>query len=265
MPDTTATTCPSERSDRFTNRLRRALRKRADAPSTSPDAAPQGAADAVPELVGQGDYVVKRGDCVSSIAAVEGHLWQTIWDDAANAELKEIRKDPNVLATGDRLTIPPLKERTETGQTDMRHKFVRVGQPTIFRLRLAQNGKPIANRPYTIQFECGHKVSSATNDEGRLQCPMPSTARRAKLCVQEKDETLEYDLKFGHLEPVEHLTGVQQRLRHFGYYSGPTNGTQNKQTTAALKSFQQPKARELETTGDPDDPTRARLRDEHGA
>lgn len=263
MPEPT-TTCPAERSDPFASRLRRAMRKSADAATTSPDAAPEGAVDGMPEPVGQGDYVVKRCDCVSSIAADKGHLWQTIWDDAANAELKEIRKDPNVLAAGDRLTIPPLKPKTESGQTDMRHKFVRIGQPTIFRLRLAKNGKPIANRPYTIQFECGPKICSATNDQGRLQCPMPSTARRGKLWVQEKDETVEYELKLGHLEPIELAQGVQQRLRNLGFYEGADSGVFDEETRAAIEHYQH-RRKGLKPSGKPDEATLDRLRKEHGS
>lgn len=48
--------------------------------------------------VGTGSYVVKEDDSHASfIAEATGHFWQTIWDYSANATLKEIRKDLNVL------------------------------------------------------------------------------------------------------------------------------------------------------------------------
>ncbi len=261
---TNAQLSPSERSDDFTNRLRQAMRRHAiDTAAPTPEAEPTAEPVAVPAPAGQGDLVVLEGDCMSSIAAQTGHLWQTIWDEPANAELKDIRKDPNVLAIGDRMTIPPLRPKSEPGETDRRHKFVRIGQPTIFRLRLAENGNPLANQEYTLRFEDGTELCSATNDRGQLECPMPSTARRAKLTLRSKEESRDFALHFGNLEPTELLRGVQQRLRHLGFYSGPIDGAYTKQVTAAIKSYQI--SRGLEPTATADAETCDRLREEHGA
>lgn len=267
MPET-VTQPPAAES--FADRLRNALqRHRPQEPETAThgaDSRPQCQEDEslTCDPVGAGEYEVKSGECLSSIAKKTGRLWQTIWEDEANTELRETRKDPNVLATGDRLSIPPLRQRSEPGETDKRHRFVRIGQPTIFQLRLAHNGKPLANRTFTIKYDddC-EPFASATNNEGFLSCPMPSDAMHATLRVDTGENSREYKLNFGQLEPVEHLKGVQQRLRNLGFYDGPDKSELDAKLRTAIEHFQ--KHDGVTVTGRPDKTTRTRLRERHGS
>lgn len=276
MPDTLT---PSSGVDPFAQRLQEALRGArqnglaAEKPRTRPLPSAQNYGgqcrdDVSCTPVGVGDFVVGESDCLSSIARQTGRLWQTIWNDPANAELREARKDPNVLLAGDRLTIPALRQRSEPGQTEMRHRFVRIGQPTVFQLRLAHNGQPLANRTYTIRFDKGEEFAGTTNSDGFMRCPMPSDAVHGHLSV-EPDAAApdaarrEYKLYFGKLEPIDSLIGVQQRLRNLGFYDGANTDHVDERTRSAIRKYQH--VRKLAATGAPDADTRKRLQHEHGS
>jgi N-acetylmuramoyl-L-alanine amidase len=259
--------------DEFTRRLQHALRGRRDGlprdanPTAPVRGEPIGGDPATWGPIGQGESVVQGNDCMSSLAARTGHIWQTIWDEPANTELRSVRVDPNVLAVGDRVTIPPLRPKAEPGQTEMRHRFVRLGQPTVFQLRLADRDRPLAHRQYTIQFDNGDEATGATSSEGFLRCRMPSEAKHAKLTLaageSEQQPEREYELNFGTLEPVAHLRGVQQRLRNLGFFHGPPDGTTDPRTRKAIEAYQ--KSRGLPRTGEPDEATQRKLQQEHGS
>ena len=82
------------------------------------------------------DYVIRQGDCISSIAFRNGFDWITLWNEPANAELKERRKDPNLLFPGDVVHIPDLRLKEVDRPTDQCHSFKVKNVPAKLRLRL---------------------------------------------------------------------------------------------------------------------------------
>ena len=58
-------------------------------------------------------YTVVQGDYVSRIAAQQGFAgYSKIWNHPNNAELKNLRQNPEVLYPGDVLFIPDREDRS---------------------------------------------------------------------------------------------------------------------------------------------------------
>jgi hypothetical protein len=240
--------------------------------------------------VGQGAYVVKPGDCISSIAKDSGHFWETIWNDSGNSELKETRKDPNVLLPGDRVAIPALEDKSEDCATEQRHRFRRKGEPAQLRMRLMKEPEPQAGErtddedegasvgaeelgrmedeprasvPYTLEVD-GETFSDQTDDQGYLMQPIPGNAKRGKLTIEPgtPNETV-IPLQLGHLDPITEIPGVKQRLHNLGFDCGDQAAGSTPQYEAALRAFQEKLG--LEPTGQADQATRDRLQEVHGS
>src|SRR4051812_3439024 len=84
-----------------------------------------------------------------SIAEHYGFLWETIWNHGDNADLKALRKDPNVLFPGDIVVIPEKTPRIETKPVDALAKFVKKIVMAQVKLRLLDlKRQPRANLDY---------------------------------------------------------------------------------------------------------------------
>jgi hypothetical protein len=229
------------------------------AATDSPGSAPDKPTDGGP--VGTGEHVVTPGECISSIAKDMGHLWETIWNDPGNADLRTIRKDRNVLMPGDRVHVPPLREKWEPGQSEMRHRFRRKGQPEVFRVRVLRDGEPRGNQPYTLLVD-NDEHQGTTDADGKLSCPIAPNARRAILTVGIPTDTEVYDFMLGGIDPIDELSGMQGRLNSLGFDCGPVDGKLGPHTERALRQYQQ--RRRLTVTGQPDAATKQKLREDYG-
>jgi N-acetylmuramoyl-L-alanine amidase len=205
------------------------------------------------------EHEVKQGECISSIAEKYGLFPETIWDDAANAELKEKRKDPNVLYLGDVVVIPDKREKEESGATENRHRFRRKGNTENLEIQLLDEGTPRANENYILDVD-GKLLSGTTDARGRLKEIIPSNAKKGKLLVGDEQE--EYMLDLGYLDPIDQISGIQARLNNLGYDCGAVDGELNPETKEMLEEFQE--KHDLQVTGEADDQTRAKLLEEHG-
>lgn len=212
--------------------------------------------------VGSGAYTVQPGDCLSSIAYRHGLTWQRIWNDPANAKLKRIRGNPNILYPGDRLHIPEKEPKHHPSASDRKHRFVRKGVPETLSLVVRREGKPLAGEPYTLQV--GVLVLRGTTDsQGKIQVRIVPDAESARLILGQGASTQVYELGLGHLDPVTEISGVQARLRNLGYDCGAVDGRMNEATIEAVRAFQE--AVGLQATGEIDAATRDALVREHGS
>lgn len=209
--------------------------------------------------VGTGPYEVQPGDCIDSIATAHGFFWQTVWDDPANKELRAVRKDPNVLLPGDRVTIPPLRKKTIACGTGSRHRFRRNGVPARLRFRLSTaDGEPRKNVEYSIDID-GRVCSGRTDNEGAVTIGIPPTAKAGRLTILGGSRPEVYVLRLGGLDRITEISGVRGRLTNLGYDCGEDDEAQ---TRRAISRFQ--RANGLEVTGTWDRTTQQKLQDLNG-
>jgi hypothetical protein len=201
---------------------------------------------------------VGAGETTMSIARKNGFFWRTIWDHAENAELKAKRRDPNVLFEDDDIFIPEKRPKEVSKGTESEHVFKLKGEPGKLKIRLLKLGKPRANESYVIDLGT-QVIEGKTDADGRIEHFIPGDAGTGKLILRDGKEI--HPLRLGHLDPLDLLSGVQQRLNNLGYSCGAEMGgaEMGEQTKEALKKFQADQ--QLNETGEADEATKAKLKE----
>lgn len=218
-----------------------------------------------PSPAGEGDYVVRPGDSVVGIAAAHGVLPDTLWNDPANAALKECRADPELLLPGDRLAIVPVRVVSRSCVTGRRHVFRRKGVPvTVTIVAEDQEGTPFAGKRYVLLAgDVSHE--GVTTDAGEIECSVDPACTTGRLQIWLDEPGLpdpwEHDVAFGTLHPPAHLAGIQQRLRNLGLYRGADDGLPSEDLQAAVRNFQ--RLNGLDVTGELDAGTVGKLTEIH--
>lgn len=202
--------------------------------------------------------IARQGDSVPSIAADHGFFWETIWNHPENTNLRSLRSSPNQLVPDDEVFVPELREKTEDRGTDARHTFKRKGVPAKFRLQIKRLDKPRANLDYVLEID-GKQIKGKTDSQGILEQYIAPNARGGQVILEGGKEVI--PIRLGHLNPVEDLAGVQQRLNNLGFKCGSEDGTLSEQTKAALLSFQ--KQYDLQLSGEADAATKSKLQELH--
>ncbi len=200
-------------------------------------------------------HTVVQGDSISSIAFAYGLDPDTIWNDAANAELKTLRGDPNVLFAGDVVTIPDKRAGSYMGSTDQRHRFRRKGVPAMLRVQFFLDDHPRAGEPYTLEIDGLETSTACTDGDGAIEVWIPPSAGTARISFHDGTEV--HELAIGHLDPVEQISGVQGRLRNLGFFGGAVDGEMSDALESSLQRFQASQG--IEPHGLIDDSTRDAL------
>lgn len=180
-------------------------------------------------------HTVVQGDSVASLAAKYGFAPDTIWQHAENAALREKRSNMHALLPGDVVVIPDRTAGTRACTTGRVHRFRRKGVPMQFAMQLVNVGEARAGRPYVLTVD-GVEYSGTTDANGGIRVFLPNASRSGTLVVAGGELRLEID--FGHMDPIETLTGVQKRLANMGFACGQPTGEMNAATTVALQLFQ---------------------------
>ena len=233
------------------------------------------------------EYKVKHGDCISSIADKHGLFWEKIWNHSKNAELKDKRKDPNILHPGDVVFVPDREQKEESCATEQRHRFLMKGIPAKLVLRVMEElppeeeessqasaeesgteqtppeDSPRANIPYIVEID-GEVNRGTTDDDGMIEISIGPGAKKGRLILEPgtPNET-SVPLKLGDLNPLTKISGVKQRLANLGFDCGDQTDTETPSLGAALRAFQE--KHDVEVTGEADQATLNKLREVHGS
>lgn len=212
-------------------------------------------------------HVVEQGECLYGIAKRYGFAsWRTIYDHGDNAAFRARRPNPNVIFPGDELVIPDKDVKLVVLPTTSKHKL-RVKRPKVMlRLRLAdEQAQPLAGKAFELAF--GQQVHEGTTDgDGVLEAKIAVSDQLGELVVWDTDDReaarWSWHLRVGHLDPVDELVGVRQRLNNLGYSCEPGGHEPDDTLRYAVKGFQRIEG--LDATGEVDDATRRTLVERHG-
>jgi N-acetylmuramoyl-L-alanine amidase len=166
-------------------------------------------------------YVIKQGDYLALLAYTFDFDADTVWNDPANADLRKLRPDPNVLRPTDILYIPdqvdkkPTMHPLVTGQTNT---FV-SDPPTIdVCLKFADPSR--ASQAFTIS-ELESLAGLTTKPDGTVTFKVPVSLQLFTIVFT--NDGAVFNCKTGYLDPISGLSGVVQRLQNLGYLNPNAN------------------------------------------
>ena len=201
------------------------------------------------------NHTIEQGETTIGLSEEFGLFTDTIWNDPANASLKQLRQDMNVLLPGDVLVIPDLRLKEVTKPDAKKHRFKRKGVPAKFRLQVFDGELPRANQKYQLVID-GKSSSGAADGQGVLELYVPPQAQEG--LVRIGPDNFQFTLRFGHLNPISDITGVQNRLANLGFLDqDAVSGEWDDATKSALGEFQT--RFQLPVTGQADQATRDKL------
>lgn len=206
------------------------------------------------------DRVIGPGECLASVAYEHGFYYQTLWDHARNAALREERTSPHILLAGDVVHIPDRRPREVDAATGARHLFRRRGVPELLRLRLLDDGQPRVGLAYRLSVD-GVEIAGETDADGWIVHSLSPTARAATLVLDPGGRQEEHTILLRRLDPPNTPSGVRARLVNLDYLS-EEDGDSAAALREALIAFQA--RRGLAQTGEADPETQDELRALHG-
>jgi hypothetical protein len=169
------------------------------------------------------------------------------------------------LVAGDKVFVPDIELREESGATEQKHSFELIRKKVKLRIVVKDDkGNHIADRKYELTI--GKQLFEGDTDAGGfIEQEVPADATGGKLKVFTEDENMKvltWDLSIGALEPVETDLGVQGRLKNLAFYFGSLDGklTEDKSKTA-VESYK--KKNSMDPNSDVTDEVRNKLKDSH--
>lgn len=207
------------------------------------------------------EHVVVDGECMWTLSRRYGLDVETLWE--ANAALAQGKRNANVLAPGDVVTLPPLEDESLESVPIGQRTTVECSEAVVrANLRFQDiDGKGRANLAAAIRVVShdGRETAweTTTNGDGCIDEAVPADAKTIDVVLDVEPEPQPYHFTFAYLDPIETIAGVQGRLANLGYHCGSERGELGPLTQRSLREFQ--KEHGLTETGEPDGPTKDQL------
>lgn len=158
-------------------------------------------------------YVIRQGDYLLSLAYQFGFDADAVWNDPKNADLRQLRSNPNILYPTDLLYIPdPTPAPMTTLTVGTTNSFV-ASAPTV-TITLTFSDTSLASQAYTVR-ELEQLTGLTSDATGTVTFTIPVTLATATIVFTASGAT--YVVKIGNLDPIDTLSGVFQRLQHLGF------------------------------------------------
>ena len=187
-------------------------------------------------------HIVEQGEHLSQIAKQYGFPdYKIVWDHPENADLKKLRKNPNVLFPGDEVFIPDKEEKEESGSTDKRHTFT-VDKEKLKLVLVLEDlfEKPIAGAQCALLVE-DQIFQLSTDGQGKIDQEIPLDAKEGALVIRGDQTPFQNEIipiKIGHLDPIDEISGQIARLNNLGYFAGNPDGSDTEALKSAVEEFQ---------------------------
>ncbi len=188
-------------------------------------------------------HIVSQGEHLASIAKRYGFSdWKAIYDHPKNKDLKEKRPNPNILYPGDQVFIPKKEFKQKEIQSDK--AFTIKVKSIASKIQIVLNGpdgKPLASKKYVLKYD-KTELKGSTDDKGKLKEEIPADLHSVELDVTLDDknagQVAVWRLKVGDLDPLDEITGMEQRLNNLGYDAGNSHNKDDAQFKSAVEEFQ---------------------------
>lgn len=206
-------------------------------------------------------YVIRQGDYLAKLAHSMGFDAEDVWNDPANAALKQ-RRDPNLLYPGEMLYVPESVRLPMPISSNAVNGYVAATPKTTVRLVFEDVDGPLVGEPYVVEG-IGPFQERITDGEGAVVLEVSVRVRECRVVFPRKG--VAYPVKVGDMDPIEEANGVRKRLRNLGYggemgadeAAGLSDESRAAHDQMAIQAFQ--KENGLAVTGEFDGATQAAL------
>ena len=214
-------------------------------------------------------HTIAQGKTLLRIARQYGYQTsKALYNHPSNAEFKALRPDPNLIYPGDKITIPPKKEKFIPLRTNSINSFVVQNEKEYFRLQVIhEDGDDITGKRIVITIG-SQTIDTVLPSNGLIEVELnenDSLTGQVDLYLKEDQSSPSesFTAQVGHLDPIDTLSGVQARCNLLGFDCGTVDGINGSKTKAGVRDFQY--EHDLEVDGIAGAKTKAKLQQVFGS